>query len=318
MAKITESIIYLVQPFLSEIGTDARSNPKNNFIIIGSTMIAPHRRHKIMMTLLLYLCFKKYVNGKHDIYMSLKLSSAAKNRRKKTRPTWDEVNLKISDTHFRRMFRMSRECFNSLCNVVIRNISEEKFKSEKYINAFYKQNYQSDDRAYIMYTAHMNTSGGYISGEVKLALTIRMLAGGNPLDLSVIFDISRAHCKTIFIDVLVDWIIGINIGKMDIASYMNDDEAMRRVALGFSERSSGVLRGAIGTIDVWLVKIQRPWKHRDNVTDPASFFSRKGFYALNVQCMVDDKKECCGHRFLTEDPVMIPLVSVRVVFIMIF
>ena len=90
-----------------------------------------------MMTLLLYLCFKKYVNDKHDIYMSLKLSSAAKNRRKKTRPTWDEVNLKISDTHFRRMFRMSRECFNSLCNVVLRNIGEEKFKSEKYIDAFF-------------------------------------------------------------------------------------------------------------------------------------------------------------------------------------
>ena len=45
---------------------------------------------------------------------------------------------------------------------------------------------------------------------------------------------------------------------MDIIEYINDDEAMSKVALGFSKRSNGVLRGAIGAIDGWLVKIQRP------------------------------------------------------------
>ena len=260
-------------------------------------MIAPQNKRNITKALLLYLCFKKYCNEKHDLYISVCKSNAARSRQQKERPSWEAVNKKTSATHFRRMFRTIRECFNHLCSVIIRNVGEKKFKSEAYITAFFKVNYQSDDRTYNIYKAHLNTSGGYVSGEVKLALTIRMLAGGSPYDLSVIFDISPSHCKTIFIWVLVNWIIGTNIGKMDIVGYMNDDEAMKKVALGFARRSNGVLRGAIGAIDGWLVKIQRPWKIRDNVKDPASFFSRKGFYALNVQCMVDDRKRVLWSSF---------------------
>ena len=40
----------------------------------------------------------------------------------------------------------------------------------------------------------------------------------------------------------------------------------------------------------WLVRIVRPgW--RDRILNPVTFFSRKGFYALNVQCIVDDRKK---------------------------
>ena len=40
----------------------------------------------------------------------------------------------------------------------------------------------------------------------------------------------------------------------------------------------------------WLVHIRRPSCFLDKVTSPIVFFSRKGFYVLNVQCIVDDKK----------------------------
>ena len=60
---------------------------------------------------------------------------------------------------------------------------------------------------------------------------------------------------------------------------------------GFSKRSNGVLVGAIGAIDGWLVRIQRPSFRSDRIINPVSFFSRKGFYALNVQCIVDDQKK---------------------------
>ena len=260
-------------------------------------MIAPNNKRNIMKALLLYVCFKKYCNDKQDLYISMCKSNHAKNRRQKERPSWEQVNKGISATHFRRMFRMSRECFNKLCGIIILNVGEDQFKSEAYINEVYRTNSQSDERAYNIYQAHLNSSGGYVSGEVKLALAIRMLAGGGPLDLSVIFDISPSHCQTIFIWVLVNWIIGPNIGKMDIVRYMNDEEAMKKVSQGFARRSNGVLRGAIGAIDGWLVKIQRPWVSRDNVKDPASFFSRKGFYALNVQCMVDDAKRVLWASF---------------------
>ena len=62
----------------------------------------------------------------------------------------------------------------------------------------------------------------------------------------VLFDVSESHCKTNFIKVLKNWIIRPNIGNIDIESYLYDDAAMKRVAVGFSQRSGGVLKGAIG------------------------------------------------------------------------
>ena len=68
--------------------------------------------------------------------------------------------------------------------------------------------------------------------------------------------------------------------------YLSDKEELDRVSNGLYTRSNGILRGAIGALDGWLVKIIRPsWKK-----DVATFFTRKVFYALNVQCLVYHNK----------------------------
>ena len=41
----------------------------------------------------------------------------------------------------------------------------------------------------------------------------------------------------------------MNIGQIDIESYLKDDEAMKKVSIGFSRHSNSVLRGATGAID---------------------------------------------------------------------
>ena len=51
-----------------------------------------------------------------------------------------------------------------------------------------------------------------------------------------------------------------------------------------------LLKGAIGSLDGWLVRIIRPSLWRDGIQNVTSFYSRKGFYALNIQCIVDDRK----------------------------
>jgi len=66
---------------------------------------------------------------------------------------------------------------------------------------------------------------------------------------------------------------------------------MQRVAKEFSERSCGVFSGVIGAIDGWLVRIRCPSTKLDGVRNPGHYFSRKGFYALNVQAMVSKKKK---------------------------
>ena len=100
----------------------------------------------------------------------------------KNRVLWADINTRISDLQFRRMFRLNRQCFAMLCQNIISNIGEEKSKSEAYINEYLKGNGS-------MYDAHGLTSSGYITGEVKIPVILRLLAGCNALDLAVIFDI---------------------------------------------------------------------------------------------------------------------------------
>ena len=84
---------------------------------------------------------------------------------------------------------------------------------------------------------------------------------------------------------------------MNMKAYLENEEEMERVSLGFSKRSKGILRGAIGALDGWLVKIVRPSWSVDRLKNVVGFFSRKGFYALNVQCLVDHNKKVLWASF---------------------
>ena len=179
---------------------------------------------------------------------------------------------------------MTREYFLLLCERIKLKVGESNFKSEAYIDCYL--NYPGH-----IYQANCATTGRYISGEIKLAVSIRILAGGDPLDIALIFDISSNYCKTIMYEVIEQWIIPSKIGNINMNAYLEDEMAMSRVSKGFSLRSNGVLTGAIGAIDGWLVKIIRPSWRLDRVRNPIAFFSRKGFYALNVQCVVDHDKK---------------------------
>ena len=100
-----------------------------------------------------------------------------------------------------------------------------------------------------IYRAHCETTGSFISGEVKLAITIRMLAGGNCMNLGVMFNISSGHYKIIMYEVLKEWIYNSNIGDIDINAYLNDEKSLEQESKGFGLQSNGVLWGVIGSID---------------------------------------------------------------------
>ena len=246
----------------------------------------PHVDNHILhyaIPLLLYCILVQYeANDQYDRMCETRREQGL-NRRKKVRVKWDEISSRMGDYQFRRMFRMTRECFTLLCFSIIGAIGESQFKSQHYIDAFLSGT--------SVYDANVLATGGYISGEVKLAITIRLLAGGDVLDLAVIFDIYPTYLSTILKEVLTYWIIKPNIGKINIIKYLNDIEAMNRVSRGFSRRSNGVLKGCIGAIDGWLVKIRRPTSWLDGLINPVPFYYRKGYYALNVQCIVDHRKK---------------------------
>ena len=165
-----------------------------------------------------------------------------------------------------------------MCQKIICAVGERKFKSESYIDAFLR----GKDN---MFVAHELTSDEYISSETELAVTLRLLAGGDFYDLGVIFNISFEHCDQIIYSVLKDWIIDRNIDKIDMEDYLDNLDEIKSVSRGVTKRFSGIFKEAIGAIDGWLVRISRPSLSKDGERNLTSYYSRKGFYALNANLL---------------------------------
>ena len=77
-----------------------------------------------------------------------------------------------SDQKIQRMFCMTKDCFEELCDSIREKVGEEDFKSEEFLDS----NLSGKKRK--MFRAHELSTGGFISGEVKLALSLRILSGG--------------------------------------------------------------------------------------------------------------------------------------------
>ena len=59
------------------------------------------------------------------------------------------------------------------------------------------------------------STGGFIYGEIKLALTLRLLAGGSYLDLSLLFEMGFTYSCVVFHDVTGNWILDDIFLKID-------------------------------------------------------------------------------------------------------
>lgn len=68
------------------------------------------------------------------------------------------------------------DCFDSLCQKISANVGEDKFKSEAYLREVLNLNDQTYPNHILQ--AHIATTSGFNSGEIKLALKLRILAGG--------------------------------------------------------------------------------------------------------------------------------------------
>lgn len=222
---------------------------------------------------------------------SIAKQDAAKNRKCRQRASWMSFQNRLTDKQFRRYFRMERQCFQFLCDCIIANVGEGAFKSEEYLNEL-KHGYIVEEKQTNILRAHEHTTGGFVSGEVKLALTLRLLAGGSYMDLALLFDVGFSTAYEIMHKVIKEWILDDRLVKINGVDYCEDEEHMAKVAGEFAKRSNYVINGCIGAIDGWIVKIRKPSSTKDlyNASDPKSYFSRKGFFGINVQAIVDSKK----------------------------
>ena len=135
-------------------------------------------RNRFFFLLLLYL---QYVLQSNNSSISVILFSlwhivrvecqvAAMKRRIKSRIKWSEFHKLLSDKQFRRYFRMDKFCFNKLCRDIKEAVGEDDFLSERFLK------YDINERKYAhlkrMNRAYEFLTGGFISGEIRLAITL--------------------------------------------------------------------------------------------------------------------------------------------------
>ena len=97
--------------------------------------------------------------------------ASAKKRKCNRRQSWMKFQNKLSDRQFRRYFRMTRECFTLLCERILSNVGHENFKSEQYLNEV-RLGIITEKKKSNSFNAHQKSTGGFISGEVKLTLIL--------------------------------------------------------------------------------------------------------------------------------------------------
>jgi hypothetical protein len=138
--------------------------------------------------------------------------------------------------------------------------------------------------------AHEHSTGGFISGEVKVAITLRILEGGLYLDLALLFEPRFNHTHKIFRYVVHNWLVHDSFYPINGVDYCRGKQQMQEVSLQFSRASRGVINGCIGALDGWIVKIHMLQK-RDGMGNIASFYSCKGYFGINFQNVVDKQKK---------------------------
>jgi DDE superfamily endonuclease len=182
----------------------------------------------------------------------------------------------LTPSHFRRMFRMKEESFNLLCKKLMERVGVEKFQPE-----------EPDNTA-------PNRTIPPICGEVKVAVALRILAGGSYLDLIPLFDVSKSHLYKSFHD-FIDWVL--LVFEFPLPRWLRERnwEPLIERANHFAEKSDGIFYGPFAANDGIAIKIRSP--SLTEVSDPGNYYCRKGFYSLNVQAICDRSK-----RFLWTSP----------------
>lgn len=124
------------------------------------------------------------------------------------------------------------------------------------------------------------SSGGKIDPSVRLAVTLRMLAGGSYLDLVTNYNIASSTVYAIFHDTIKHLSSRIRMPGVPL----ENETALKKLSDDFqtSRVVPNPLYGCVGALDGICVRVMKP--HNEYV--PRKFFCRKGMHAIPVQAVV--------------------------------
>lgn len=166
-----------------------------------------------------------------------------------------------SDRIFKRAFRMDRDVFAKLLNLIREDITKNDEMGRR-------------------------SKRPTIKPDVRMGVTLRMLAGASYLDLMTSYQISASAVYEIFHDTC-----DVLMRKLWLPGLPNTVQGLRRMAEEFriSRSPPSPLPGCIGALDGIAIKIKKPeW-----CLGPACYWCRKGYYAIPVQALVDS-----NYRFI--------------------
>ena len=89
----------------------------------------------------------------------------------------------MTDCQFCQYFGMSKYIFQLLCNQIEDIFGRDEFKSEDFLDEIMNCDNPCHRR---MLIANECTSGGFICGEINLAMALCILGGGSPLDMALL------------------------------------------------------------------------------------------------------------------------------------
>ena len=153
-------------------------------------------------------------------------------------------------------------------------------------------------------------SGQDVSGEWKVAIALRLLAGASYLDMFLWANIDPDYVRSLTRHTFKNWFCNDAVISINIYTQVLDNKTGQdRIRREFGESSGGIFNGCIGAVDGWLVRIRSPTLQE--ALNAGKYFSRKGFFAINVQVIVDKKRGSFGGLLVTKDPVMTRLFLMK-------
>lgn len=126
----------------------------------------------------------------------------------------------------------------------------------------------------------LDADAGNENIKLRLLLTIRLLAGASYLDLTCVTGMSKSTVYKI-IDCYLQYIDRM----LHISIPFRIAEFLREASIRFSRGEGSPLNGCFGALDGLTIKIKEPSLLGAPI--PASYFNRKGFFAVNMQAMCD-------------------------------
>lgn len=122
---------------------------------------------------------------------------------------------------------------------------------------------------------------------ICLSMTLRFLEGGQMYDIADMHGVAES---TFYKVVYITCTAIVTCYELKLP---RDAASLKALEEGFAVRTGGVMRGVVGALDGTCIRIKKPARRIGNdggmgdCDDPKSYYYRKGFFAVNMQAIVD-------------------------------